>query len=192
LQDEGKMTQLRELLIEKEYSVDALKWSEERNVFEMFINGQGHGPSDSLISGSSDKSAAPLKIGPGLIYSSVFQKCLIVGKKVRKYDLAPFMIHHKEDKVEPVTAADKFTLLDIFMQAGKKGMTIQRYKGLGEMNPDQLWETTMNPEKRTLLQVKVEDILETDEIFTVLMGEEVEPRKEFIYTNALEVGTLDI
>jgi len=192
LQDEGKMTQLRELLIEKEYSVDALKWSEERKVFEIFINRQGHGPSDSLITDSSDKSAAPLKMGPGLIYSSVFQKCLIVGKKVRKYDLAPFMIHHKEDKVEPVTAADKFTLLDIFMQAGKKGMTIQRYKGLGEMNPDQLWETTMNPEKRTLLQVKVEDILETDEIFTVLMGEEVEPRKEFIYTNALEVGTLDI
>lgn len=78
------------------------------------------------------------------------------------------------------------------MQAGKKGMAIQRYKGLGEMNPDQLWETTMNPEKRTLLQVKVEDILETDEIFTVLMGEEVEPRKEFIHSNALEVSTLDI
>ena len=78
------------------------------------------------------------------------------------------------------------------MQAGKKGMTIQRYKGLGEMNPEQLWETTMNPEKRTLLQVKVEDILETDEIFTVLMGEEVEPRKEFIHSNALEVSTLDI
>ena len=78
------------------------------------------------------------------------------------------------------------------MQAGKKGMTIQRYKGLGEMNPDQLWETTMNPAKRILLQVKVEDILETDEIFTVLMGEEVEPRKEFIVSNALEVSTLDI
>ena len=60
------------------------------------------------------------------------------------------------------------------------------------MNPEQLWETTMNPEKRTLLQVKVEDILETDEIFTVLMGEEVEPRKEFIHSNALEVSTLDI
>jgi DNA gyrase subunit B len=78
------------------------------------------------------------------------------------------------------------------MQDGKKGITIQRYKGLGEMNPEQLWQTTMNPEKRNLLQVKVDDIMETDEIFTILMGEEVEPRKEFIHTNALEVGMLDI
>jgi DNA gyrase subunit B len=71
-------------------------------------------------------------------------------------------------------------------------MSIQRYKGLGEMNPNQLWETTMNPEKRILLQVKIEDMMETDEIFTILMGEEVEPRKEFINSNALEVSTLDI
>jgi DNA gyrase subunit B len=60
------------------------------------------------------------------------------------------------------------------------------------MNPDQLWETTMNPEKRTLLQVKVEDVVETEEIFTVLMGEQVEPRREFINNNALEVSMLDI
>jgi len=80
----------------------------------------------------------------------------------------------------------------MMIEEGKKGLGVQRYKGLGEMNPDQLWETTMNPDKRVLLQVKIEDTVETDEIFTVLMGEEVEPRREFIQNNALQVSTLDI
>ena len=83
-------------------------------------------------------------------------------------------------------------VLSFFMDAAKKGLSIQRYKGLGEMNPEQLWETTMEPTNRTLLQVKIEDVVEADNVFTVLMGDQVEPRREFIEQNALNVSNLDI
>ena len=83
-------------------------------------------------------------------------------------------------------------LLEQVLEAGKKGQTIQRYKGLGEMNPEQLWETAMNPETRELLRVEIGDETDADEIFTKLMGDQVEPRREFIEKNALEVSSLDI
>lgn len=97
-----------------------------------------------------------------------------------------------KDGSEELCVSDRQELLEHFFARAKKGQYIQRYKGLGEMNPEQLWETTMDPEKRVLLQVKVEDMYEAEQIFTVLMGDNVEPRREFIEQNALTVSNLDV
>jgi DNA gyrase subunit B len=110
-------------------------------------------------------------------------------KKAAKEELKP-LFKIKGDKDAEIYSLKG--LLDYVRAEAKKGMTIQRYKGLGEMNPQQLWETTLDPEKRTMLKVTLEDAVEADEMFTVLMGDAVEPRREFIETHALEVRNLDI
>ncbi|HEX6531856.1 MAG TPA: DNA topoisomerase (ATP-hydrolyzing) subunit B [Nitrospira sp.] len=102
---------------------------------------------------------------------------------------APYKLKAKGQEQELRSTAD---LVRAILDLGKQGLAIQRYKGLGEMNPGQLWETTMNPEARTLLRVKLEDVTGVDEIFTILMGDEVEPRRNFIQTHALEVRRLDV
>jgi DNA gyrase subunit B len=97
-----------------------------------------------------------------------------------------------KDKAADVRLGSLNDLVDFFIAAGKKGIAVNRYKGLGEMNPEQLWETTMNPEVRTLLQVRAEDHTEADLMFTTLMGDRVEPRRAFIERNARDVKFLDI
>ncbi|MEM8578345.1 MAG: DNA topoisomerase (ATP-hydrolyzing) subunit B [Pseudomonadota bacterium] len=96
---------------------------------------------------------------------------------------------HRKDRSQMILGP--MTLLDDILEEGEKGLSLQRYKGLGEMNPDQLWETTLDPDARTLLQVRVEDMAEADDLFTKLMGDVVEPRRAFIQDNALSVENLD-
>jgi DNA gyrase subunit B len=118
-----------------------------------------------------------------------FQKAVELHAALDESLSAPFTLGENGTSQQVET---REALLERVLAAAKKDLTIQRYKGLGEMNPEQLWETTMNPEKRTLLQVKIDDAVETDQIFTVLMGDAVEPRRKFIEDNALDVKNLDV
>ncbi|HLY63238.1 MAG TPA: DNA topoisomerase (ATP-hydrolyzing) subunit B [Terriglobia bacterium] len=124
-----------------------------------------------------------------LVSTADYRRLLDLHRRVRSNDRPPFLITSNGDKVN---IEGREELLEHVMALGKKAFTVQRFKGLGEMNPDQLWQTTMDAEQRVLLQVRVEDQVEADSIFTVLMGDVVEPRRQFIEDNALEVKNLDI
>ncbi|MBR9982298.1 MAG: DNA topoisomerase (ATP-hydrolyzing) subunit B [Desulfatitalea sp.] len=181
LQDRQQMDPLSRMLAAQGFDNQGPVWNEERDVFEVEVQ-----------STSTVMSEHKIKVGRGLIYSVDFQKCLNAGRQILDMNQPPFTVIGVENETSRATIDDLRALLKYLLEEGKKGTSMQRYKGLGEMNPEQLWETTMNPEKRILLQVKVEDAVEADEIFTILMGDQVEPRREFIQNNALEVSTLDI
>ena len=152
----------------------ALKLDEEHNLYTLTF---------------STPALAERTIDWDLVSSADYKRLLELHRRVHPWDNPPFVLSADGDKV---SIEDRRELLEHVMAAGKKSFTVQRFKGLGEMNPGQLWQTTMDAEQRTLLQVRVEDQVEADSIFTVLMGDVVEPRRQFIEENALDVKHLDI
>jgi DNA gyrase subunit B len=129
------------------------------------------------------------KINWALASTPDYKRLRGLAKQIEEYNKPPFVITRNGDKATKEKATD---VLGYVMEDAKKDFTITRFKGLGEMNPTQLWETTMNADTRTLLQVKLEDVVEAEKIFTTLMGENVEDRRKFIEENALDVVNLDI
>ena len=124
-----------------------------------------------------------------LLNSGEIQTLLSMSRRVSAYRGSGYTVEQAGQVIE---AENWRELVETVLVVARKQLSIQRYKGLGEMNPDQLWETTMDPEKRTLLQVRIEDSLQANDIFNILMGDAVEPRRNFIETNALQVKHLDI
>jgi DNA gyrase subunit B len=134
-------------------------------------------------------AAAARRINWALASTSDYKRLRTLAQAVTQSDKPPFTVTRNGDKVTKESAAE---VLAFVLEDAKKDFAITRFKGLGEMNPEQLWETTMNAETRTLLQVKLEDVVKAEEIFTTLMGENVEERRKFIQDNALDVVNLDI
>jgi DNA gyrase subunit B len=174
--DRASMTRLQEEFKKENFEVGDLQENEEYRTFEIQVRAKENG-------------WGWVTVGRQLFNMVAFRRALEKRQQLLDLDEPPYKVVEGE-KETPLNS--KRGLLEYLRQQGEKGLSIQRYKGLGEMNPEQLWETTMSPEKRTLLQVTVEDAVEADTIFTILMGDKVEPRREFIQSNALQVRELDI
>jgi len=133
------------------------------------------------------------KIGPELILERDYREAIRIYENLKELDGKTIIIQYREEKRPIENILDNINeVLSWLRDEGRKGLYVQRYKGLGEMNPQQLWETTMDPQKRVLKKVTIQDAEKADELFSILMGETVEPRKEFIYQHALEYRELDI
>src|SRR3984893_12504663 len=136
-----------------------------------------------------DPMNAERNIGVDLVLQPEYRRMRTIARQVAKYNQPPFLVI-RESKQESQPGWRE--LLEHVKSEGMREVSIQRYKGLGEMNAEQLWSTTMNAETRTLLKVDLQDLAETENIFSTLMGEDVESRRKFIEENALDVRNLDV
>jgi DNA gyrase subunit B len=155
-----------------------------------------HGAATISIQPRPGASIRPVTIDWSLVESAEYEELYSIEQDVRSIGPAPYFARDlkkgEEGAGKDVELEDADALWDYLDQRGRKGAAIQRYKGLGEMNAEQLWETTLNPDGRVMLQVRLDDAVQTDQIFTILMGDQVEPRRQFIEDNALNVKNLDI
>jgi DNA gyrase subunit B len=176
LDEKSKLEALGTKLAALGHEVVAIEPDEEHGLFQMRVKSAARGRREFLVNlelWQTVEMRQMWKLQPIL-------RTLVSG---------PLVVAHN-GSVD--TLDSKEALLAHLMDAGKKGLVIQRYKGLGEMNPDQLWETTMDPSRRRILEVRIEDAVEADTLFSVLMGDAVEPRRLFIEENALDARNLDI
>ncbi|HUT70854.1 MAG TPA: DNA topoisomerase (ATP-hydrolyzing) subunit B [Desulfatiglandales bacterium] len=176
IKDKNLIAALSEEFEKEAFLTEEIKFDEEHNRYELLLRDQ-------------KDSGAFFTFNWELLSSPDFQRLLKFSQELRELD-GPFFLVGDEKNRTKVESKEK--LVEHLVDKAKKGITIQRYKGLGEMNPEQLWQTTMDPERRSLVKVTIEDVIAADEIFTLLMGDKVEPRREFIQNNALEVRELDI
>jgi DNA gyrase subunit B len=153
------------------------------------VEDEEHGVSDVVCTVGTNGRGREVRLRDLVASSGLYRRARQQLEQVEALRVGPF---HLERNGERETLASLAELVDRVYEVAKKGLNIQRYKGLGEMNPTQLWKTTMDPETRRLLQVTIEDGALADELFTILMGDAVEPRRNFIENNALEARNLDI
>ncbi len=154
-----------------------------------------HGAATITITPRPGSNARPTTIDWALVDSAEFEELYSIEQDVRSIGPAPYFAKvgkGEGDDAKEVTLEDANALTEYLEARGRKGWNLQRYKGLGEMNPEQLWETTLDPNARVMMQVRLDDAVQTDRIFSILMGDQVEPRRQFIEDNALNVKNLDI
>ena len=174
----GRLTSYINLVAPEQAPVSCLlEEDSEHNCYKLTVHSRANGTGFNTV------------IDRDFLASPEFKEVRKLFGELNGIGMPPYAV---ENGVQKAQMSSITQVLHYFMEGGKKGLAIQRYKGLGEMNPGQLWETTMNPETRVLLQVRIEDAVEADEIFSTLMGDEVEPRRKFIEDNALTAKNLDI
>ncbi len=189
LADKEKMMDFKEIINNHGYKTSDLFFNEEIGRYRFYIKGEEKSADDDSV---VLKKSEEIEIGRVVIFSTEYRLLEKMKNSITYLNEKLFEACNveTEEKIKEFDNIEDF--YNYMIAEGKRGIAIQRYKGLGEMNPDQLWETTMDPEKRNMPQVSIDDAENADAIFTLLMGEEVEPRRNFIQKNALEVSSLDI